>query len=118
MPEEDGARIRIRTEDLILTKDALYQLSYVGPEIVSTLPAPVRFLTADNFGVLHTIARIGKIANFFTHFFLFFAVFFRFSRSVGAFGGPALSLWHGHTPTRPAPDKFRQSRRRGMEELD
>ena len=32
---KSGARVRNRTEDLILTKDALYQLSYVGVKLFS-----------------------------------------------------------------------------------
>ncbi len=63
---ENGARIRNRTEDLILTKDALYQLSYVGPENV--LPprdrGSNRNATVNSASPL-TIAPIGRIANFF-----------------------------------------------------
>ena len=61
-----GAYERYRTADLVLTKDVLYQLSYVGP---SKFPAASTILLRPRHPAQPVHAKQKKSANSHRHFF-------------------------------------------------
>ena len=67
---KNGARIRNRTEDLILTKDALYQLSYVGPENVFAIPpTTIPVVEAMDFRHVPYCSSLSQVCKFPQAFF-------------------------------------------------
>ena len=70
---KNGARIRNRTEDLILTKDALYQLSYVGPENVFAIPpTTIPVVEAMDFRHVPYCSSLSQVCKFPQAFFSVF----------------------------------------------
>ena len=75
--EKSGAYARNRTGDLILTKDALYQLSYVGNTSFITLKTEAKHLVSKRNGkiIYHGFQEMQALFRVFFDFFPVFSGF-------------------------------------------